>query len=80
VRAALPAWVIFGGIFGATILLGAYVAMTKEPALWYPTGVAVCILAVILSWLGTTALTLNESTIKYRSLLVGRGNTSDEYR
>jgi hypothetical protein len=72
VRTALPAWVIFGGILGATILLGASVAMTKEPALWYPTAVAACCLTVILSWLGTTTLSLKDDTIQYRSLLVRR--------
>jgi hypothetical protein len=72
VRTALPAWIIFGGIFGAVVLFGAYVAMTKEPALWYPTAVAACSLAVILSWLGTTALILNEDAVRYRSLFVRR--------
>jgi hypothetical protein len=72
VRTALPAWVLFGGILGATVLFGAYVAMTKEPGFWYPTAILACSLAVILSWLGTTMLTLKEGTIQYRSLLIRR--------
>ncbi len=72
VRTALPAWVIFGGILGATVLFGAYVAMTKEPAFWYPTAVLACSITVILSWLGTTTLSLKGDAIQYRSLLVRR--------
>jgi hypothetical protein len=63
---------IFGGILGGTILLGASVAITKEPTFWYPTTALGCGLAVILSWLGTTTLTLKDDAIGYRSLFVRR--------
>jgi hypothetical protein len=72
VRTALPAWVIFGGILGPTVLFGAFVAITKEPALWYPTAASACGLAVIFSWLGTTTLTLKEDAVQYRALFVTR--------
>ncbi len=71
-RTSLPPWVILGGILGATILFGTYVALTKEPAFWYPTTILAGSLTVILSWLGTTTLTLKEDAVQYRALFVRR--------
>jgi hypothetical protein len=63
-------YALFGGILGAAFILGAIVAMVKEPALWVPTAVMGLILTTFLSWLATTTLTLAKDTIHYRSLFV----------
>jgi hypothetical protein len=53
-------------------MLGALVAIAKEPALWMPTAIMVAVLAVFVSWMATTSLTLTEDTIRYRSLFVAK--------
>jgi hypothetical protein len=64
-------WAIFGSIMGGAALLGVTVAIA-EPTFWPPTFVMGLILAVVLSWLGTTTLTLEDDAIRYRSLFIKR--------
>jgi hypothetical protein len=60
----------FVGIFGLVFLLGALVAIVKEPALWLPTAIMGGVLAVFVSWMVTTSLTLGENYVHYRSLFI----------
>jgi hypothetical protein len=65
-------YVLFCGIFGLVFILGALVAIAKEPALWLPTVIMGAVLAVFVSWMATTSLTLTKDTIRYRSLFAAK--------
>jgi hypothetical protein len=61
-------YALYGGLFGAPVLLGVFVAIAKEPTLWPPTAAVGLMLAILMSWLMTTRLTLTSDSIHYRSL------------
>lgn len=65
-------YALFCSIFGLVFLLGALVAIAKEPALWLPTMITGGVLAVFVSWMATASLTLAEDSIHYRSLFVAK--------
>ena len=65
-------YVLFCGIFGLVFILGALVAIAKEPALWLPMVIMGAVLVVFVSWMATTSLTLTEDTIRYRSLFAAK--------
>lgn len=69
-RASATMYALFVGIMGAVFIFAAFVAITKEPAFWFPTAVMGVILSGILLWLATTSLMLASGAIHYRSLFV----------
>jgi hypothetical protein len=63
-------YALWGSILGASFILIAFVAITKEPTLWVPAVVTGGILVVVLTWLATTTLILSVDAMHYRSVLV----------
>jgi hypothetical protein len=69
-RTSTAMYVLSGSILGGSFVLVAFVAIVKEPTLWLPATVMGAVLAIVLTWLATTTLSLTTDAIHYRSLLV----------
>jgi len=69
VRTTRVMYWLLGGSFGAVFLFSATVIL-REPAFWIPTTALGVVLAITLSWLATTSLTLASDALHYRALFV----------
>jgi hypothetical protein len=65
-------YLLVGGILGAGVVLGVFVALVRTSAAWPPTAILGCLLAAAMSVLLSTKLTLTADAIHYRSLFVRR--------
>jgi hypothetical protein len=69
-RTSRVMYALFCSILGLVFLLGAFVAIAKEPAFWLPTAIMGGVLVAFVSWMATTSLTLAKDNIHYRSLFI----------